>query len=162
MRNIIKKRVFFKNELAVSEEYTVLPALAVVVIGFMLFVILVTQTYTTYEKRIDHLQEYQTARSLVNKLTKPDCFFMRNEGLIDLSALQKNNESLKELIHLFETSGVSFILQLRWNNCSQYFPETPAALPTDHIAVSSAVGIYLNEAQTIPGALTIVLWGNDR
>jgi hypothetical protein len=162
MRKTIKKRVFLKNELAVSEEFTILPALAVVMIGFVLFVILVAQTYTTYEERIEHLQDYQTARSLVNKLTNPDCFFIRNEGLIDLSALQKNNESLKELAQLFQTAGVSFILQLRWNNCSQYFPEAPAGLPADHLAVSSAVGVYINEAQTIPGTLTIALWRDDK
>jgi len=158
MRNTIKKRFFLKDERAISEEFTVLPALSIVMIGFALFVVLLAQTYTVYEERINHLQNYQTASSIVHKLTNPDCFFIRNEGLIDLPILQNDTESLKIICEQYQKSGFAFFLRLRWDNCSQDFPKKTISMPANRIAISTDVGIYLNEAQTIPGTLTIVLW----
>lgn len=158
MRNTIEKRSFLVNEQAVTEEFTVLPALTIVMIGFALFVVLVAQTYTTYEERTARIQSYQTASSLAHKLTNPDCFFIRNEGVVDLPRLQQDAESLGRLWTQYQKSGFSFFLRLRWNNDSQDFLEKPLVLPTEYIALSIDVGIYLNEARTIPGTLTIILW----
>ena len=158
MRNIHKKRLFLKNEEAVSEEFTVLPALSIVMIGFALFIVLIAQAYVTYEERMTRVQNYQTASSLIHKLVNPDCYFIRNEGLIDLPLLQTDRVSLKELCDRFEWSGYSFFIRLHWGDYSKDFPDTPLTLPKDRIALSTDVGVYLNEAQTIPGTLTVILW----
>jgi len=158
MRTTLRKRYFLKNEEAVSEEFTVLPALSVVMIGFALFVVLLAQTYITYADRIDRLQSYQTADGLLQKLTNPDCFFIREAGLVDLDLLQNDTISLQNFLEQYTKSGLFFHVQLHWNDQIWDFPESMASNPDIRIAVSKEIGIYLNEAQTTPGTLTILLW----
>lgn len=158
MRNIVRKRYFLKNEEAVSEEFTVLPALSVVMIGFALFVIILAQTYIAYTDRIDRLQSYQTADGLLQKLTNPDCFFIRESGLVDVHLLLNDTNSLQQYFEKYTKAGLYFLLQLRWNNQLWEYLDPSESNPLSRTAVSKEIGVYLNEAQTIPGTLTIVLW----
>jgi hypothetical protein len=158
MRYKIKVRSFLINKQAVSEEFTVLPALSIVMIGFALFAVLLAQTYTAYSEHINRLQNYQTADSILNKLTNPDCYFIKEGGLINLSLLQNDTSSLQGIYDQYRRVGIIFLLRLQWNDFIQDFPETLLAIPQNRIAVSKNLGIYLNEAQTIPGTLTILLW----
>jgi hypothetical protein len=158
MRNTIKLRSFFKNEQAVSEEFTILPALSVVMIGFALFVTLLAQTYLTYTEHINQLQNYQTADGILQKLTNPDSYFIRESGLIDIGILQNDTIPLQELWTQYQRSRVTFVLRLQWSSHTQDFPKALMTDPQNRIAVSKEMGIYLNEAQTIPGLLTLLLW----
>jgi hypothetical protein len=158
MKNRVEYRIFLKNEDAVSEEFTVLPALSIVMIGFALFVVLLAQTYITYADHLSRLQNYQTANGLLQKFTNPDCSFVREGGAIDLSILQNDNASLQKLSEQYRQSDIFFLFQLTWNNQSQVFPNIEPTANTSTIAVSKRVGIYLNEAQTLPGDLTIIVW----
>jgi hypothetical protein len=159
MRKRIYIRYFLRNEEAVSEEFTVLPALSVVMIGFGLFVILMAQTYTTYADRIGRLEIYQTADRLLQKLTNPDCFFIRESGLVDLQLLRNDTNSLPQFFDYYTKMGPCFLLQLRWSDQFWEYPNVHGISPLSSTAVSKEIGIYLNEAQTIPGTITIVLWG---
>ena len=158
MKNRVKLRIFLKNEDAVSEEFTVLPALSIVMIGFALFVVLLAQTYTTYADHISRLQYYHRANGLLQKLTNPECYFIREGGLIDVSILQNDNTSLQKLGEQYKQFGIFFLFQLNWNNQCQNFPDIEPVTNVSRIAVSKSVGIYLNEAQTLTGTLTIIVW----
>jgi len=158
MGGTYKVRAFVHDERAVSEEFTTLPALSVVMIGFTLFIVLLAQTYTAYEERIDRLQRYHTADTLALKLTNPDCYFIKEGGLIDIQILQDDTQSLERIRNEYQKSGITFILRLRWTNTSEDFPEELPSITGNRVAVSKDVGIYLNEAQTVPGTLTIILW----
>jgi len=149
---------FLKDEKAVSEEFTSLPALSIVMIGFTLFILLISNTYMAYEQRIDSLEKYQTGYFIATKLTNPDCYFIKEGGIVDLALLRNDIEELILLCDKYKTSGINFIVRINWDKGSEDFPEE---LPVDvgnRIAVSKNVGIYLNEAQTTPGKLIIILW----
>ncbi len=158
MRNLLRKRYFLRNEEAVSEEFTVLPALSVVMIGFAVFIILLAQTYVAYADRIDRLQTYQTADGLLQKLTNPDCFFIKPPGLVHLPLLQNDTGALQNYFEQYTKSGFFFLLQIQWNNQTWDFPDPMTSDPVNCIAISKEIPISLNEAQTIPGTLTILLW----
>ncbi len=158
MKYTIRTRYFLENEEAVSEELTVIPALSVVMIGLTLFIVLLAQTYIVYADRVDRLQRYQTADDLMQGLTNPNCFFIREAGLIDVSLLKKDNSTLQQLLERYTKSGLCFLFQLQWDNQSWVFPEYVTSDQGNRIAMSMHLGFYLNEAQTIPGTLTIVLW----
>lgn len=151
---------FIHDEKAVSEEFTSLPALSVVMIGFTLFFVLLATVYTSYDTRIESLEKYQTGDFIATKLTNPDCYFIREGGLIDLPLL--NSTSGKSALNLmrdeYKTSGVNFTLRISWDNNHEDFPETLPDHIGDRVAVSKNVGVYLNEVQTAPGELTIILW----
>jgi hypothetical protein len=160
MQKKITVRCFLTNEQAISEEFTTLPALSIVMIGFTLFIILLVQTHTAYETRIDLLENYQTADQIAYKLMNPDCYFIREGGLIDLSVLQNNIESLQVICEQYQKSGVTFFLRLRWNNIVEDYPSPLPSASINRIAISKNVGVYLSDAQTVPGTLTIIIWRN--
>ncbi|RLF50246.1 MAG: hypothetical protein DRN24_06845 [Thermoplasmata archaeon] len=151
---------FIEDENAVSEEFTTLPALSIVMIGFTLFILLIANTYTAYDVRIDNLEKYQTADFIATKLTNPDCFFIREGGIVDLPLLKKteSKEKLNSIREEYQRDHVDFIVRISWGSTYLDFPEN---LPTNvraRVAVSKDVGVYLNEAQTKPGKLTIIMW----
>ena len=158
MKNTTSIRSFLKNNQAISEEFTVLPALSIVMVGFALFVLLIAQTYLTHANHIQRLQDYQTTDKLLQKLTNHDCYFIREGGIINLQTLQNDTDSLQKIFDQYKKSGGTFLLRLRWNNQTKYFPEPLLGNPLTCIAVSKELGLFLNEAQTIPGDLTLFLW----
>jgi len=151
-----KVRSFWANKHGVSEEFTSLPALSVVMIGFSLFLILLAQTYTAYQDRMTQVQYYQIAEGLIGKCTNPDSPFMRN-GLVDVSLLS-NTTNVVRLQEEYRLSNISFILRLRYLDVDNDFPESPPSLVPHRVAVSKELGVYLNDAQTTPGTLTLILW----
>lgn len=159
MKKKLKKRIFLGDERAVSEEFSLLPALSIVMVGFALFVILIAQTYTAYTNHVSQLQSYQTAAAILQKVTSPDCYFIKPGGLLDLYTLQNNEESLTKICSHYKKFGIFFFLRLAYDDTVITFPESSSPPAFRCISVSRQIGIYLNEAQTTPGVLTILLWG---
>ena len=151
-------KAFLKDENAVSEEFTSLPALSVVMIGFTLFILLIANTYMAYEQRIDSLEKYQTGYFIAAKLTNPDCYFIKEGGIVDLPLLQTDINPLNLLRDEYKAADVNFIVRISWDEGFEEFPEELPEGIGDRVAVSKNVGIYLNEAQTTPGKLTIIMW----
>ncbi len=161
MRKQSRLRDFLTNERAVSEEFTALPALSVVMIGFALFFVLFANVYTSYGLRVESLDKYQTADFLLTKLTHPDSPFIKPGGSVDFPLLQSSDGAaqLRSLRHDYSAAGVNFTVRVNWDDISHDFPEPLPDTCGDRIAVSTSASIYLNEAQTMPGTLTIIAWG---
>jgi len=153
-------RSLIRNEKAISEEFTSLPALSVVMIGFTLFFVLIANVYSSYAMRVDSLDKYKTADFISTKITNPDCYFIKEGGLIDLPRLHsiESNILLQSMKNKYKSSGFDFVLRISWDKNSEDFPENLPSNINDRVAVTKDVGIYLNEAQTVPGKLTIILW----
>jgi hypothetical protein len=160
MRNTASVNYFLINDFAVSEEFTTLPALSVVMIGFALFAVLFSQTYLSYETRMEQLQEYQTADTLACTLTNPDCYFIKESRLVNLPLLLNDTSSLQRLCDQWRQSGICFLLRLHWANITMDFPANNNTSSIHRVAVSRHVGIFLSDTQTVPGVLTILLWRN--
>jgi hypothetical protein len=153
---------FLENQQAVSEEFTVLPALTVVMIGFVLFISLIAHAYTTYAQHKNQMQNYQIAEAILQKLTNPNSEFIQEEGVVNLSRLHTCSTSLQDLGKQYERSGIFFLLRISWNTFTEDFLHTLPNTTLNRIAVSKTIGVYLNEAQTNPGTLTLVLWREHR
>ncbi|MBN1281173.1 MAG: hypothetical protein JXA00_05945 [Candidatus Thermoplasmatota archaeon] len=151
--------LFLRNQEAVSEEFTSLPGLAVVMIGFALFIVLIAHTYTAYEARSASISSYHTADVIATKLMNPECAFIDKGGCIDLVRLHSPfiQESLNETRKSYQRNGVDFMLRLRWANSSLDVPALPETTG-NRIAVSRDVSIKLNDLETVAGKLTIITW----
>ncbi|MBN1861785.1 MAG: hypothetical protein JW840_10040 [Candidatus Thermoplasmatota archaeon] len=160
MKNLKIQQSFLKNTQAVSEEFTVLPALTIVIIGFTLFIVLLAQTYITYTDHINRLQKYQTADNILQKITNTDSYFIRECGLVDLQVLKNDTESLHSIRKQYAKTHIDFFLRIQWNNQTQDFPPNVTPPPHHTCAISKEIGIYLNEAHTVPGVITLILWGD--
>ena len=163
----VAKRNFLKNKDAVSEEFTTLPALTIVVIGFTLFILILTNVYNTYNNRMDSIDTYQAASFISTKLTNPDSYFMLEGGrvnlpLLDSPNLKESDYKLQKMRDELKASGLNFSIQVKWDNKEKYFPESSLNPEVgDRIAVSKTVSIFLNEAQTKPGKLTVIMWRDN-
>ena len=155
-----KLRPIINNNKAISEEFTSLPALSVVMIGFTLFLVLMANTYNAYETRVESLEKYKTAEFIATKLTNPDCFFIKEGGILNIESLEtaESKQKLNTLRDEYKTSGFDFIIRINWDTDLQDFPESLPSYVEDRVAVSKEIGICLNEAQTKPGTLTVILW----
>jgi hypothetical protein len=153
-------KVFINDEKAISEEFTSLPALAVIMIAFTLFFALIANVYISYENRVESLDKYQTADFIATKLTNPDCYFMQLGGTVDLQMLNtdSSNEELNNIRQEYIASGIDFILRISWDDSLEDFPENMPNDVFNRVAVSRNVGIRLNDAETTPGKLTIIMW----
>lgn len=154
-------RRFIKDENAISEEFTSLPALSIVMIGFAIFIILIANTYATYTTRIESLDKYQTADFIVTKLTNPDSFLIKEGGIVDLPLLKNSDTEINQLRSKYRASGVDFIIRISYEDTVVKIPSNADDLLSnagDRVAVTKHVGIYLNQAQTKPGRLTIIAW----
>lgn len=151
-------RYFLADDRAVSEEFTALPALSVVMIGFTLFFVLLANTYSAYHNRADQLERYHTADLIATTLITPSCDFI-TQGMIDYPGLSQGlyNGVLTNLRDEYRQSGLDFVLLLHWDDGELIIPEQPPSMH-DRIAVSREVSIQLNPAQTTPGSLTVLLW----
>jgi hypothetical protein len=153
------QRSFYEDESAVSEEFTSLPALAVVMIGITLFILLVANVYSAYEARVDSLKKYQTADFIATKLTNTECPFIQEAGIVDLTKFE--SVAVETYVHVLQQqyteSGIDFKLKLRWGTESAEIVglSTPQG---NQVAVSRDISIKLNDAQTVLGKLTIITW----
>lgn len=162
---IKSKRIFIKNQDAISEEFTTLPALTIVIIGFTLFILLISNVYSTYNNRVNSLDKYQIASFISSKVTNPDCYFMMEGGVVNLPLLDSadpsnSDEKLQDMREELKASGVNFSIQVSWDGKEKYFPEDDLKSGIgEKVAVSKTVSVFLNEAQTMPGKLTVIIWG---
>lgn len=163
----LKIRSFIKNEDAISEEFTSLPALTIVAIGFTLFILLVANTYSAYNARVESLDKYQTTDFIVKKITNPDSPITTEGGIIDLKKLKDTSIGdplINAMRSEYQASGIDFIVRITYENTELNYPTTPTPAADllqnniDKIAVSKNVGIKINDAETKPGKLTIISW----
>jgi len=157
----MKMQFLKKDENAISEEFTSLPALSIVMIGFAIFIIMIANTYTAYNTRIESLDKYQTADFIVTKLTNPDSFIIKEGGVIDLELLRNSDSEINELRDKYRASGIDFVIRISYENTVEKVPSNAENLLSnagDRVAVTKCVGIYLNQAQTKPGKLTVITW----
>ena len=158
MRGRSRRQGFLTNDDAISEEFTSLPGLSVVMIGFTLFIVLLANTYSAYYDRMDRLELYQTADLVATKLIQPNSVFIRT-GAVDYPCIQAGvyDDDIIELRQQYQRSGVDFTIIV---TAASYTHTFPVSAPTDmdRIAITRDVSVILNDAETVPGKLTVIMW----
>jgi len=158
-----KYRTITKNNNAISEEFTSIPSLSIILIGFTVFFLLISNVYSAYDLRTDSIDMYQKAEFIANKITNPNCFFINPGGIVNLTKLNTNNgqEDLLDFRSKLSLSKTNFTIKISWDDNNEYFPGNIPDYVHDRIAVTENICIYLNEAETSPGKITIILWSEE-
>jgi hypothetical protein len=79
---------FINDEKGVIEPYTELPAMALAVVGFIVFIAVLTQAYTTYQEKSFIAGHYQDAANLAQKLGRDSILTGGRPGVIDRKMLK--------------------------------------------------------------------------
>jgi hypothetical protein len=74
---------FINDERGIIEPYSELPAMALAVVGFIIFIAVLTQAYTTYEEKSFIAGHFQDASNLAKKLGKDGSLTGTRPGIID-------------------------------------------------------------------------------
>lgn len=155
--------LFVSDERGVAEEFTSLPALVVVMIGFGLFFALIAGVYYSYNERVESINKYGTADFVLERLTSEGGILhekdvIKESGKIDVNEFHRLDNLNQEMVNKKSgLVGVEYGLKLRYKkeslkeiNCWLYGDE-------EVVAASKQVSVYLNEAETVPGILTVVV-----
>ena len=151
-------REFIDNKKAVSEEFTMIPAIVIVLVGFALFGLLLTNTYEAYNQSIESTENYRKARTILKKLTSPEGKIIDESGTVHLNKLINHPEWVTNEYHKY--SNVKFFVRINWKENTESYIDIPANPPVkgNQVALSKTVSISLNSAETKPGTFTIILW----
>jgi len=159
MRGPYLRRGFLSNEDAISEEFTSLPALSIVMIGFTLFIVLLANTYGAYHDRMDRLEEYQTAGLIVQKMIDTSCPFIQSAKVVHLQRFLASELVINEVREEYQQSGFDFFVRVSFNTSSYDVPATDMSdISGNRIAVSQHVSVVYNDVGQTPGKLTVILW----
>jgi len=154
---------FINDKRGISEEFTSLPALTVVMIGFAIFLVLITGVYHSYNEEVKTIDKYEAANFVLEKITSSNGILEKKEvlkpgGIIDETKFVESMENYEEIIKESGVVGVEFGLKLEYegNNGEIEWKNIPSS--KDVVAASKRVSVSLNEAQTVPGVLTVMVW----
>lgn len=157
----------FKNNLkhdtkAISETFTVIPAVAMVLIGIIMFSIIIATAYTTFDNKQVVINNFENTHTLLQKICSPNTIFTEETNVINLLSFQSNEavEYINKLQRDYSTFNISFMVKLStaqeewWLPSNNFDPIGKAEV----FASSKKVSIKMNEVSTKPGELSIIMW----
>ena len=151
-----------KNTNAISEEFTVIPSLTVVLIGIILSFILFGTTISSYQEQTEFADNLTTTENIFQKITNPSNPFITNFGIIDYSNMFSNDSII--YFHSIQKSllknRLNCSLYVSSENFSFWYPNKPNSYK-ESSAVTHPIGLSINEIEIIDAKLTIIIWNID-
>lgn len=148
-----------KDERGVIEPYTELPAMALAVVGFIVFFAILTQAYTTYEEKSFLAGHYQDAANLARKLGGDSALTGGRPGIIDSQRLEKLDP--EEIFHEY---GSYYDFMFKVDSISENKAYNILIRDPDNvesgigISASIPVTVRFNDVEEQPGTLTVKIW----
>lgn len=147
------------DEKGVIEPYTELPAMALAVVGFIVFFAILTQAYTTYEEKSFLSGHYQDAANLAQKLGRDSALTGGYPGIIDLQKIEKLDHE-----EIFQKYGSYYNFIFKVDSISENRAYSMVIRDPDHdentigISASIPVTVKINDVEEQPGTLTVKIW----
>ena len=148
--------MFTKDERAIVEPNSDMVAMVLAVIGFVIFIAVIAQTYQLYQEKTLITQQYGDAVSLAELLgNDPLLTVLRCPELIDASRVESlDTRDINELRGKYAARyNFSFKIEVP--------PTYSKVVGTSEelgISASVPVTIRLNEVEEMPGTLTVKIW----
>jgi hypothetical protein len=163
-----KLGLMYRDECGVLEPQTDILSTALAVIGFVVFVALLSQAYLGYEARAFALENYESASLLANTLAADPYFRSESSSMISAASLDKLSgpEGIKQREGLFASfsGNYQFFIEIRtqeelwrWRIEPANFEPDSFAEGREKVAASVPVVIELNPAKSVPGVLSVVV-----
>ena len=152
---------FINDEKGIIEPYSELPAMALALVGFIVFMAVLAQAYTTYQEKSFIAGHFQDASSLAMKLGKDSSLTGTRPGIIDSGKLETLKNDPDEIIKKYG-SYYNFIFKVESNSREKAYSiviKKPASVESNiGVSASIPVTIGLNDVEEIPGTLTVRIW----
>jgi hypothetical protein len=148
--------LFTSDEQAVVEPNSDLVAMALAVIGFVIFISVMAHTYQVYQEKTYIAQHYDDAASLAGLLRNdPLLTAPGRPDLIDASRVESLGAG--DISELKDRYGTRYDFSFKVEAPPSY---SKVVGTSEDLGVSASipVTIRLNEAEEMPGTLTVKLW----
>lgn len=163
------KSSFIDDRRGISEEFTSLPALMVVMIGFALFFALMATAYVTYHQKLDEKELYEAAHHAVLKLTLPESPLISEGGGTNTPLIVSANLgdiSSEELIECCHLTGYDYRIKIYYydeNAEQQPLPgtehlSTSAHSSGDTVSASRKISVKFANGEVRPGKIVVTVW----
>ena len=151
---------FIRDEKGVIEPYTELPAMALAVIGFIVFIAVITQAYAAYQEKSFIAGHYQDAANLAGKLVKDESLAGSRPGIIDSEKLETIKNDPAEIIKKYG-SYYNFMFKVESNSKNRAYSIVIKSPGESKIGVSASIPVIVrfNDVEEQPGTLTVKIWG---
>lgn len=163
IKRYTRHQSFRQDNKGISETFTVLPALAMVLIGFTIFSIIITTAYSSLNDRQEYIDHFELANSLLEKICTPNAIFTTENNLINFDIFT-SKESLDYFNCLRQTYNLydySFCVRLSYKGMQYWIPDPPnTSMYNDMYASSKQVSVSINEVTIVPGQISVILWEN--
>jgi len=152
-----ESRSFLKDNSAVAEEFSSLPALTIVVIGLSIFIMLMAQAYGAYTDREQSHQLFEVANKIIDDVSAHESFILASEGRIDGDVFLTNDSSDEKVEDFFGAKYDGVIL-LSFDEFSLQLPHNKTISDSVRVSVSKNVAIQVNDLETKNGVLSVIVW----
>lgn len=153
---------FINDERAIVEPHADMPAMALAVVGFVIFIAIMSQAYGAYQNKAFIAENYQDASNLAEKLSRESALTGNaRPDVIDAVRLEEVGNDPKELMQKYG-AYYNFILKVEVDTQSRTYikiiKDPFISEPKYGISSSIPVTVRLNDAQVLPGTLTVKIW----
>lgn len=144
------------------EPYADLPAMALALVGFIIFIALMAQAYTTYQQKTFIAEHYQDAANLAEKLSRDG--MLTSSTRSDIISASKFDDLNKKPDDLIKKYGAyyNFMVKVEVNSedkkYNQIIKKQGVSDPKFGVSASIPVTVKLNDVQELPGTLTVKIW----
>jgi len=152
---------FINDDKGMIEPYSELPAMALAVVGFIVFIAILTQAYTTYQEKSFIAGHFQDASNLARKLGKDSSLIGTRPDIIDSGKLEALKNDPDEIIKKYG-SYYNFMFKVESNSGEKAYSivikKADSGEPKAAVSASIPVTVELNDVEEIPGTLTVRIW----
>jgi len=153
---------FISDERAVVEPHADMPAMALAVVGFIVFIAIISQAYGAYQNKAFIAENYQDAMNLAEKLSRDSTLTGSvRPDVIDAARLEEIGKEPKELMRKYG-GFYNFMFKVEVATSGRTYTSIikDPDIPGSKYGISSSipVTVRLNDAQELPGTLTVKIW----
>jgi len=160
--SLVRRKPLLNNNEAISESFTVIPALAMVLIGFTIFSIIIASAYTTFDYHHDIINKFDGAQDILEKISSPNSPVTEDGSLFKLKDFNsiEAKEFFNQLLNKYQCYGYNFTIKLTFENRIYWIfnPQSSDIILTNTYACTKIVSIVINDIQIVPGSLTVIFW----
>jgi len=153
---------FISDERGVVEPHIDMPAMALAVVGFIVFIAVISQAFGAYQNKAFIAENYRDAMNLAEKLSRDSTLTGSvRPDVIDAARLEEIRKEPKELMRKYG-AFYNFMFKVEADSKSETYikiiknPEIPES--KYGISSSIPVTVRLNDVQDLPGTLTVKIW----
>ena len=130
-------------------------------VGFIVFIAVMSQAYGAFQNKAFIAQNYQDAANLAEKLSRDASLTGTRPDVIDAAKLEELGNDPQELMQKYG-AHYNFVMKIEVDTASRTYSKIikdPDISDSKYgISSSIPVTVRLNEAQELPGTLTVKIW----